>query len=126
MRAETIKVPYIGPSLNSIYAGIHWSKRKKHADAAHMAVKVSCKGINCFSKPVLLDFQPLHRGRGYDVSNYAYTVKLLEDGLVQCGILEDDTNKFVRGITIHPPIKLKKPDENCMVVTIVESENENK
>ena len=117
MRSETLNVPYIAPSLNSIYSGVHWSKRKKQADEAHLAVKIAASKVKPFDKPVQLNFQPIVKGRGYDVSNYAYTVKLIEDGLVQCGILPDDTVKWVKRITIMEPIKAK---ESSMVVTIVE------
>ena len=120
MRIEIIKAPYVGPSLNKIYAGIHWTKRKRHADDAHLAIKAVQKGVKPFTKPVSLDFQPMHKGRGYDVSNYAYSVKLLEDGLVQAGILGGDSVKFVTRIVIHQPIKIKT--DSMMVITIVEDE----
>ena len=122
MRAVTLKVPYVGPSLNSIYAGVHWKKRKDQADEAHLCVKLSLKGVEPFTKPVHLNFQPLHKGRGYDVSNYAYTAKLIEDGLVLCGVIPDDTCKWVKRITIDEPIKVK--GESLTVVTIVEVDDE--
>ena len=119
-----LKIDYIGPSLNKIYAGIHWSKRKKDADAAHLAVKIAAKGCSLSAKPVVLVFQPMIRGRAYDVSNYAYTVKLLEDGLVHSGVLADDTNKYVQGIIMLSPIKIKKPEQSYMEIELREIEGE--
>ncbi|MGJ8525198.1 hypothetical protein LMG33818_000906 [Halomonadaceae bacterium LMG 33818] len=102
-------VPWLGPSLNSIYAGIHWSKRKKHADAAHWAVKsaVTNTGIKRIDSPVGLSFTPvLGKGkRALDCSNYGYAVKLLEDGLVRAGVLADDTNQYVVATCITKPVR---------------------
>lgn len=104
-------VPWLGPSLNSIYAGIHWAKRKKHADAAHWAVKeaVLRNGINSIKSPVGLSFTPvLGKGkRALDCSNYGYAVKLLEDGLVRAGVLVDDTNQYVVATCTTKPVRGK-------------------
>jgi len=115
-----IRVDYIAPSLNAIYAGIHWVKRKRHADDAHLAVKIACKGVRIAASAVLLEFQPMIRGRCYDCSNYAYSVKLLEDGLVRAGVLPDDTNQWVKRIIINAPVKIKKPEQSHMIVEITE------
>lgn len=110
-------VEYIAPSTNTIYAGIHWAKRKRHADDAHLAVKIAAKGVAKFTKPVSLTFQPLINGRTRDTLNNSYWAKLVEDGLVRAGVLEDDSTKWVQPVTIMPVIKA---DESKMVVTIVE------
>lgn len=119
MRAEIIPVDYIGPSLNKIYAGIFWAKRKKHADDAHWAVKIATKGIEPFTGPVTLEFRPRQKGRGYDCSNYSYNAKLLEDGLVMCGIISGDSVKYVKQITLYAPVKA---DRSQTVITIMEVE----
>jgi len=116
-----IRVDYIAPSLNAIYAGIHWAKRKKHADDAHLAVKIAAKGIRMAVSAVVLEFQPMIRGRCYDVSNHAYWIKLIEDGLVRAGVLPDDTNKWVKRIIINAPVKIKKPEQSHMIVEITET-----
>lgn len=100
-------IPYMGPSLNSIYAGVHWSERNKQAKFGHIACKAACReaGINPFDYPVTLTFIPvLGKGaRSRDCSNYSYAAKIIEDGLVRCGILEDDSDKYVRGFSIKGP-----------------------
>ena len=110
-------MPFIGKSLNAIYAGIHWSVRKKHADEAHSAVAIAVMGIKPFTTPVHLEFQPVVKGRGYDVMNYSYSAKLIEDGLVCAGILEDDTVAYVKQIAILAPIKTKAQSSMCVTIT---------
>ena len=117
-----ITVNYMGPSLNKIYAGEHWSKRKAEADNMHFAVMAAIRDCLPAAKPVVLIFQPYIRGRCYDCSNYAYSAKMIEDGLVQCGILANDTNEYVKAITILAPIKINKPAQSFMEVEIKDAE----
>lgn len=102
-RSDYIYVPFMGPSTNQIYAGVHWRKRQKQADAGHAAVQ----GIKLapYQKPVRLTFIPIigKGGRARDCSNYSYTAKLIEDGLVKAGILKDDTSEYVKGFEIAEP-----------------------
>ncbi len=103
-RIERVFIEFMGPSLNSIYAGVHWSERKKQADAGHLAV--SLVKIKPFDKPVTLTFQPVagKRDRIRDCSNYSYAAKIIEDGLVKTGVLEDDSPEFVKGFGIDEPV----------------------
>ncbi|WP_286237970.1 hypothetical protein [Neptuniibacter halophilus] len=114
-RTESFFVPYMAPSLNAIYAGIHWAKRKKHADAGHQACEPL--RITPFYKPVHIIFLPIvgKRAIARDCSNYAYAAKVVEDGLVQAGILQDDTNEFVKSITIEEPVKDRSVESGMWV-----------
>ena len=116
-----IRVDYIAPSLNSIYAGIHWSKRKKHADAAHLATKLALRGHRMRFNAVSLDFYPMIRGRRFNCSNYAYGCKLVEDQIVRCGLLTDDSHKYVKRFTIHAPESVSKPENSHLIVVISET-----
>lgn len=104
MREVEIFIPFMGPSTNKIYAGEHWAKRKKQADLGHSAVKAA--GIEPFMRPVHLTFTPVlgKRARARDCSNYSYTVKLIEDGLVAAGVIINDTPDYVKGISIMAPV----------------------
>ena len=104
LRTEILYVPYMGPSLNQIYAGIHWVKRKEQAEQGHDAC--SHIQIEPFTKPVSLIFIPVvgKGDRARDCSNYAYAVKIVEDGLVKVGILKDDNTNYVKSLTIEEPI----------------------
>jgi len=104
---EQIEVPWVGPTMNKIWAGIHWRKRKEIADDAHLAVRAAINGKKRFQGPVTIDYYPFIKGRRYDLTNYALTCKGIEDGLVLCGIIQGDSFKYVRRVTIHPPVSLK-------------------
>lgn len=38
---------------------------------------------------------------GLDVSNHAYLFKMIEDALVKCKLINDDTDKYVKSITME-------------------------
>lgn len=108
-RVETIIIPYVGPTLNKIWSGLHYRQRTKIADEAHLICKIAMKDIRPFSMPVHLEFtatmgkelgtdrKPRQR-RLLDCSNYAVSNKLLEDALIVAGIIEDDSPKFVHSV----------------------------
>lgn len=135
-RTVIIFVPWIGPSMNKIWAGCHWSARKKIADAGHKAVIVALSKYssialgfdenarpNPFTGPVSLEYTPYHAGRHYDLSNYAVTCKAIEDGLVLSGFLSGDSQKVVRRMTINPTVRVEAK-ETRMEVKIVAMEVE--
>ena len=99
-----IFIPWLGPTSNKVYAGIHWAKRRKLASEGHLACLVakSLKPIDC---PVKLLFTPQTRSKRYDCSNYWLTCKIVEDGLIQVGVLRDDRPDYVTGFYIDRPIK---------------------
>lgn len=110
MRTETLWIPVAGRkklSLNKIYAGVHWAVRSKQKDQVRAMVKISTCCIKPFETPVTLTFRAT-MGKGsvtWDISNHGYLVKLVEDGFVKQGIIEDDTQKFVRSIETQPSIR---------------------
>lgn len=115
-------VPYIAPSTNAMYAGQHWRKRVKHKYDAMKAVLVALSKINdkkVFTKPVRVELEPqLGKGkRAYDVSNYSYTYKLIEDCLVERGILVSDTASFVKELRFKSPIR---GAETGLTISIIE------
>lgn len=115
-RIERVYVPWIGPSMNTIWAGVSWHKRKQIADAGHKACW-PLKLIKPFSNPVKLAFQPVVKGRRYDCCNYALTNKVIVDGMVRCGLLKDDTNKYVLGVETLVP---EKGNQSGVWITITE------
>ncbi len=82
-------------SLNKIYAGIFWAKRKKQKDNVKTLVKIALRGKKKikFDKPVEIEMQFNSR---LDVSNHAYIFKMIEDAIKERGIIEDDTDKYVK------------------------------
>ena len=118
---QTLTVEWMGPSLNKVYAGVHWRERTTWADFGHIAVMAAVKqaGVKPVKAPVRLIFTPHVKGRKYDTLNYAFTAKIFEDGLVREHILKDDTAKYVLGVTINAPVKTK--EQSYMVVVIEEA-----
>jgi hypothetical protein len=119
-----IFVEYLGPSTNAIYAGLHWSKRKRAKDKALAATldAVERQMIIPATKRVDLTFTPrLGKGqRARDTSNNSMTAKLIEDALVKCGILADDTAQYVRRVTLEPAdIDRQRPSGMWVEITEV-------
>jgi hypothetical protein len=117
-----IFVPYIAPSTNAMYAGQHWRKRVKHKFDAKKAVMVALASIEkkVFTKPVRVELEPqLAKGkRAYDVSNYSYTYKLIEDCLVERGVLVSDTASFVKELRFKSPVRGKETGLNISILEI--------
>jgi hypothetical protein len=113
-------VQWMGPTLNKIYAGVHWATRRRTAEAGHLAVLAALGSRRPrISPPVRLEFLPVvSKGRRYDASNYAYTTKIIEDGLVRAGILSGDEHDRVRRIVIDSPIKGEETGVRVRVVAL--------
>jgi len=116
MRRESFFIEYMGPSTNAIYAGQHWTKRAKEADKAHKAVKAL--DTDLFINPVRLLFTPQvgKGGRERDCSNYSYTCKMIEDGLVKRGILSGDEADKVVCFAIKKPVINRKAPSGLWIV----------
>lgn len=118
-------VPYIAPSTNTMYAGQHWSDRAKHKKSALLAVSFALLDSGqlktTFVKPVKIEIEPcLGKGRrSYDVSNYSYTYKLIEDCLVERGVLAGDSVDKVRTLVFRSPVRSK---ETGITLEILETE----
>lgn len=82
--------------MNKIYAGVHWSKRKKQAEEIHALVRCELQRQKIprkpFEKPVEIIFKYNSR---LDVSNHGYLSKLIEDAL-KGYLIVDDSRKYVR------------------------------
>lgn len=48
------------------------------------------------------------RKRAYDVSNYSYTYKMIEDALVDQRVFCDDSAKFITSVELCAPTKGRK------------------
>lgn len=86
-------------SLNGIYGGSHWSKRKMQANEIHEMVKLTLltqKVENSpFKEPVNIIFNWNSR---LDLDNHGYLAKLIIDGL-KGSLIHDDTKKYIHSIT---------------------------
>lgn len=86
-------------TLNAIYSGKHWCKRKEDKDYWNWLVLSELRRQNIpqtmAEKPVELVFL---WDDGLDCSNHAYMAKMIEDTLVGY-VLPDDNRKWVKKIT---------------------------
>lgn len=127
-QVASLFIEYIAPSTNAMYAGQHWTARKKHKAAADTAVMIalhSGKPKYKFINPVMIEIQPvLGKGkRGYDVSNYSYTFKLIEDCLVARGVLRGDTPDFVKAVRFSSPERGEKTGVKIVISEYPEISN---
>lgn len=105
-------------SLNAIYAGKHWSQRRKDAEYWHMQTLSAMQKAGCrrepLTKPVIIRFT---FGDGLDCSNHAYMVKMIEDAM-KGKIIKDDSPKWVVGNEIY------FHDEDCIRVEVREADDD--
>ena len=62
-----------------------------------------------------------YRTRATDIDNVS--AKAILDGLVNCGILQDDSAKYVKEVT-YSQVKVKNREEEKTVITITEVSDE--
>lgn len=86
-------------STNAIYAGLHWSKRRRLADLYHNSL-IEFRNKPMEHYPVDVTYIFRFKGKLLDCSNLSYMAKLLEDGLRHWKILKDDTPEYVQSVTL--------------------------
>lgn len=122
---QILIIPAVGPSLNQWYSGGHWSKRSRTKNAWRMLVRNAVRVHEIeppATYPVRIDVLcRFGKGdRSYDCTNVAATAKLAEDGLVKAGIIPNDSNRYVRPVTLDS-IRHDAPSDT--VITITEGES---
>lgn len=100
-------------STNKIYSGCHWAVRKKHKDLMKTAC-IGLKRFKAYEEPVSIVATFYFKQRPLDCSNCSYMYKLIEDCIVEYGILPDDSPKWVKSITL----KSLKSDRDYVDVEI--------
>jgi hypothetical protein len=96
-------------SLNKIYSGVHWIKRKKDKDTYKIIIKSQFKEVlsKDFSYRVSYEFN--FKRNALDTSNTVYMLKMIEDI-----IFEDDTYKIIPELNI----KSQKAKQDFIKITI--------
>lgn len=98
--------------MNSFYSSMFWAKRKKLADLFHEEIywQVKEQKIPKVKEyPVKISYKFFLSGRLPDVDNVA--VKLVNDGLRYAGVLENDSPKFIKEITVS----VEKGDDSVLL-----------
>jgi len=82
-------------SLNKLYAGMHWTKRKQIKDAYTLIVKSQFKDVLPASNRYDTEYHFTFKLRPLDASNCVAMVKMIEDI-----IFENDGYKIIKSILI--------------------------
>ena len=81
--------------MNKLYAGVHWTVRKRQADYIHSLVQTTLYANKIpkklFEKPVKVTISYNSR---LDIDNHSYLSKLIIDGL-KGYLITDDTKKYM-------------------------------
>lgn len=88
-------------------------KRKETKRAADAA-----QGLSKFGNPVIVAFKWIEPNMRRDVDNIAFAHKFILDGLVDAGVLEGDSRKYVIGLQDEFPEP--DPDNPRIEITIME------
>lgn len=110
-----IDLPY-KVSTNKIYStNCHWTVRAKYKDMMRWALITSISKLKPITKGNLIfDFN--FKNKPLDCSNCSFMAKMIEDVLVEHNILEDDSPKYIKKITIIS----QKAKKNVCILTLEE------
>ena len=89
-------------SLNDIYAGKHWNKRKSIKDTYKTIIKSQFKDVLTKDKSYKVYYEFNFKRNALDTSNTVYMLKMIEDI-----IFEDDSYKIIPELNIKS-MKSKK------------------
>ena len=104
---------YRPPSLNQIYSGVHWSKRKRMADEAHALVRANIDpDVEAFNVPVEIRVTAYFKNRALDPDNIP--AKILIDGLIPL-VIADDSPKYVASVTTISRVDKDRPRVEIVV-----------
>ena len=95
-----LNLDLVPPSLNDMYSGQHWTKRKKSKDLWRGYFASIQKDIPKFKKfPIAIEVI-VHRKdkRRRDADNAIVAAKLGNDSLVALGKIPDDNSKFIKWV----------------------------
>lgn len=124
-KTVVLTVPFMPPSLNKYYAGMHWSARRKIT--MEWAKAVWATNIEIAKHPFKnyplsvtcqLQFKAKHNR---DTDNTIMGVKLTLDTLKHIKQIPDDDTRYIGKITLLPPTSGWQKDET--IIKLTEPEN---
>ena len=101
-------------SSNKIYAGMHWTARKRLKDN-YLMITSPFKRMCPIDEKVDLDFKFYFTKNVLDSSNCSFLAKMLEDCLVHHGVLKDDSIKYVGRVSIQSFKSEEKESDYCVI-----------
>lgn len=117
---KTMKATDNMPSLNDFYQSRHWYKRHKLAKAWHGLVKALC--LEQKIEPVeeykvdihVITYWPPGERR-IDPDQIAGPEKMIVDGLVKSGILENDSPIYINKVHLGPCVRAEDLYIECII-----------
>lgn len=112
-----VEVGALPPSLNALYAGMHWAKRNALANEWHgtfLGAFMDARLPKPLPWPVSMSVTQFFKGQVRDCDNAVVAAKLCGDALVAHGYLPDDSPEYVAHVTL----RCSKGKENKTVVVI--------
>lgn len=103
--------------MNAIYAGMHWKKRGELAELYHMEMLPLKGKLKVTEYPVVITYDWHFKGNPLDTLNCAFMSKMIEDGMVHAGVLEDDDTKYVRRSVLNSQ-KSTQYEHDTVVVSV--------
>jgi len=89
-------------STNKFYAGMHWKERKDIADEWHSLTYYTLRQHRIITDPVDVPVEIVIKSDDkLDADNHFVIIKMIIDGMVEYGILEDDTRKYVKKVSFE-------------------------
>lgn len=113
-----VEVAGLPPSLNAMYAGMHWSKRNKMAEEWHGLFRAAFLDAGLpkpLSGPVSMNVTQFFARQMRDCDNAVVSAKLCGDSLVAHGYLPDDSPKWVT----HVVLRCEKGKSNRTVIMLI-------
>lgn len=105
------------PSLNTIYGGTHWSKRKELCDQWHSVIGYACKVAKLprtLPTPITLSVTQFCKGRVLDSDNAVLIAKWACDTLKEMGYIPEDSPAYVPTVILNA----RKGKEDKVVIDI--------
>ena len=106
-------------STNKIYAGIHYRTRTKHKENYRLITKTIFNKLEPIEGKVDLSFTFYFAKNALDSSNCSYMAKMIEDCLVEYGVLKDDTIKYVGKFSVTSFKSENKEKDYCILEILI-------
>lgn len=116
----TVEVPGRVISLNAERSA-HWSKRHAMTKVYREAVAWQATRHRGLSHPISVTAEVVMKAPLMDAANYYPAVKAAIDGLVDAGVIPDDSPKYVGRVTMVAPRKPIGGEAERLILTVEES-----
>ncbi len=119
----SLTIPGRLPGLNEYIAAERSNRHKAAKMKADYGNIVSCEIRRCLGrihiyKPVFMEYKWVEKGKRRDLDNITFGRKIIQDSLVQCGVLKDDGWKYVVGFSDRFEVDKSNPRIEVLIKEI--------